>query len=50
MQDPAECRRFAAECKRMAETHPNIREALLEMERAWLKRAEVVEKKQSDGK
>jgi len=43
MQDPAECRRFAEDCKRLAETHPNIRSALLEMSKAWLKLAETAE-------
>ena len=46
MQDPAECRRFAEECKRMAETHPKIRDALLEMSKAWLKLAETEERRQ----
>jgi hypothetical protein len=34
----------------MAEQHPNIREALLEMAKAWTKRAEAAEKEQKDGK
>jgi hypothetical protein len=35
MQNPAEFRKYADECKRLAEQHPELKESLLKMAEAW---------------
>jgi hypothetical protein len=40
MQNPAEFRKYADECKRLAEQHPELKESLLKMAAAWTAAAE----------
>jgi hypothetical protein len=35
MQNPAEFRKYADECKRLAEQHPELKASLLKMAEAW---------------
>jgi hypothetical protein len=47
MQNPAEFRKYADECKRLAEQHPELEASLLKMAEAWMaaaKEAEGVQK------
>ena len=43
MQNPAEFRNYANECKRLAEQHPQLRASLLKMAEAWMAAAEEAE-------
>ncbi|HEY2135906.1 MAG TPA: hypothetical protein VGH49_08445 [Xanthobacteraceae bacterium] len=43
MQNPAEFRNFADECKRLAEHNPELRESLLKMAEAWTALADETE-------
>jgi hypothetical protein len=36
MQNPAEFRKYADECKRLAEQHPELKASLLKMAEAWM--------------
>jgi hypothetical protein len=50
MQDPAEFRNYANECKRLAERHPELKASLLKMAEAWMAAAEEVEDVQKSRK
>jgi len=43
MQNPAEFRNYANECKRLAEQHPELKASLLKMAEAWMVAAEEAE-------
>lgn len=50
MRDPAEFRKYAEECKRLASTMPEHREGLLSMAEAWIACAQAAEKNGAAGK
>ncbi|HEX4554192.1 MAG TPA: hypothetical protein VH249_09420 [Xanthobacteraceae bacterium] len=50
MQNPAEFRNYAKECKRLAEQHPEIKASLLKMAEAWMAAAEEAEDVQKSRK
>jgi hypothetical protein len=43
MQNPAEFRKYAEECRRLAEEHPELKVSLLEMAEAWMAAAAEAE-------
>jgi len=43
MQNPAEFRKYADECRRLAEQHPELKASLLKMAEAWMAAAEEAE-------
>jgi hypothetical protein len=49
MQNPATFRAYADECKRLANSMPQHKEALLQMADAWIACAERAEQKQANG-
>jgi hypothetical protein len=50
MQNPAEFRKYADECQRLAEQHPKLKESLLKMAKAWTAAAEEAENAQKSRK
>jgi phytoene/squalene synthetase len=50
MQDPSQYRRYAEECRRLAQAMPQqYRSTLLEIADAWIKCAEDVERERAKG-
>jgi hypothetical protein len=43
MQNPAEFRKYAEECRRLAEEHPELKVSLLKMAEAWMAAAAEAE-------
>jgi hypothetical protein len=50
MQNPTEFRKYADECKRLAEQHPELKASLLKMAEAWMAAAEEAEDAQKSRK
>ena len=47
MQNPATFRAYADECKRLAKSMPDHKDALMQMAQAWIACAERAEQKES---
>jgi len=50
MQNPAEFRKYAEECKRLAEQHPELKASLFKMAEAWTAAATEAEGEQKSSR